>query len=231
MKIFGLISARGGSKGIKNKNILKFNNTTLLGNSIAQAKKIKIIQKVFVSTDSRKIATLAKNYGAEVPFMRPIRLAKDNSSEILSIRHFINFISEKLKLKPDYIVSIPTTSPLRNIQDIKKCILKAVKLNLDVVFSVTKSKRNPYFNMVEIKKNNKLGLICKTKKKIFNRQKAPKCYDITTVCYVFKTNFILKNSNLFAGNIGYVEIPNIRAIDIDDQMDYEIAKFISKQKI
>ena len=228
MKIIGLICARSGSKGIKNKNILKFKDTTLLGNSISQAKQIPIIEKVFVSTDSKKIADKAKNYGAEVPFLRPKKLASDNSPEILSIRHAINFFIKRLKIKPDYIVSIPTTAPLRSTKDIEACIFKAIKYKHDVVFSVTASKRNPYFNMVEFKKNNKINLICKSDKKLYNRQKAPKCFDLTTVCYVFKTKFILNNLNLFSGDTGFVEIPSHRAIDIDESIDYEFAKFMAK---
>ena len=228
MKIVALINARGGSKGIKNKNILKFKNTTLLGNSILQAKRIKLIQRIFVSTDNKKIAKKSLKYGAEVPFLRPKNLAKDNSPEILSIRHAINFFKIKLKLKPDYIVSLPTTSPLRSIQDIKNCILKAKKNKLDVVFSITPSKRNPYFNMVQIKKN-KLNIICKNKKKYFTRQTAPKCFDLTTVCYVFRADYILKNSNLFSGKVGFVIIPNERAVDIDDSIDYNFVKFLTNR--
>jgi CMP-N,N'-diacetyllegionaminic acid synthase len=228
MKIVALINARGGSKGIKNKNTLKFKNTTLLGNSILQAKRIKQIQRIFVSTDNKKIAKKSLKYGAEVPFLRPKNLAKDNSPEILSIRHAINFFKIKLNLKPDYIVSLPTTSPLRSIQDIENCILKAKKNKLDVVFSITPSKRNPYFNMVEVKKN-KLNIICKSKKKYFTRQSAPKCFDLTTVCYVFRTDYILKNSNLFSGKVGFVIIPNERAVDIDDSIDYNFVKFLANR--
>ena len=81
--------------------------------------------------------------------------------------------------------------------------------------------------MVTIR-NKKLKLILRSKKKVFRRQDSPKCFDLTTVCYVFKPEYILKiKNNLFKGNSGYIEIPKIRAIDIDDREDYEIAKFFS----
>ena len=81
--------------------------------------------------------------------------------------------------------------------------------------------------MVTIRKK-KLKLILRSKKKVFRRQDSPKCFDLTTVCYVFKPEYILKiKNNLFKGNSGYIEIPKIRAIDIDDREDYEIAKFLS----
>jgi CMP-N-acetylneuraminic acid synthetase len=224
MNIIAFIFARGGSKGIKNKNLLKFNNTTLLGHAISQAKKSKYIKKIFVSTDSKKIAAKAIIYKAEVPFLRPKNLAKDNSPEILSWKHAIIFLKNKLNINPEYIVSIPTTSPLRNVSDIDKCIQKAIKNKLDMVFCVSKSQKNPFFNIL-IKKNNKLKVI-ENKKNITRRQDAPECFDMTTVCYVFKPDYIIKNSNFFKGNTGFVEIPKERSIDIDSYFDYKIINLI-----
>jgi CMP-N-acetylneuraminic acid synthetase len=226
MNIIAFIFARGGSKGIKNKNLLKFNNTTLLGHAISQAKKSKYIKKIFVSTDSKKIAAKAIIYKAEVPFLRPKNLAKDNSPEILSWKHAIIFLKNKLNMNPEYIVSIPTTSPLRNVSDIDKCIQKAIKNKLDMVFCVSKSQKNPFFNIL-IKKNNKLKVI-ENKKNITRRQDAPECFDMTTVCYVFKPDYIIKNSNFFRGNTGFVEIPKERSIDIDSYFDYKIINLMKK---
>jgi CMP-N-acetylneuraminic acid synthetase len=226
MNIIAFIFARGGSKGIKNKNLLKFNNTTLLGHAISQAKKSKYIKKIFVSTDSKKIAAKAIIYKAEVPFLRPKNLAKDNSPEILSWKHAIIFLKNKLNINPEYIVSIPTTSPLRNVSDIDKCIQKAIKNKLDMVFCVSKSQKNPFFNIL-IKKNNKLKVI-ENKKNITRRQDAPECFDMTTVCYVFKPDYIIKNSNFFRGNTGFVEIPKERSIDIDSYFDYKIINLMKK---
>ena len=226
MNIIALICARGNSKGIKNKNLLKFKNTTLIGNAIKQAFKSKFISRVVVSTDSRKIIKESIKHNAEVPFVRPLKLGKDNSPEIDTWKHAINFF-KKNKERVDYIVCVPTTSPLRKISDIDNCIKIAIKKKLDIVFTVTKSAKNPYFNMVTVR-NKKLKLILRSKKKVFRRQDSPKCFDLTTVCYVFKPEYILKiKNNLFKGNSGYIEIPKIRAIDIDDREDYEIAKFFS----
>ena len=122
MYIVCFIFARGGSEELKNKNLLKFKRTSLLGNSILQSKKSHYIKRTFVSTDSQKIILEAKKNKAEVPFVRPKNLAKDNTPEIFSWRHAIEFLDNKLNINPDYIVSLPTTSPLRNISDINRCI-------------------------------------------------------------------------------------------------------------
>jgi len=227
MNIVAFIFARGGSKGLKNKNLIKFRNKSLLGNAILHAKKSILIKKIFVSTDSLKIKKEAIKYGALVPFLRPKKLASDNSPEIDSWKHAVNFLNHKLDIYPDYIVSVPTTSPLRNVSDINKCITEAVNKKLDLVIAIAESQKNPYFNMLEFKKNKFKAI--KKKKIFYRRQDAPKFFDITTVCYVFKTKYIKKTNNIFSGKIGYVEIPRERAIDIDNHLDYKIAKLLSKE--
>jgi CMP-N-acetylneuraminic acid synthetase len=227
MKIIALICARGNSQGIKNKNLLKFKNTTLLGNAIRQAKKSKYISRVIVSTDSYKIAKEAIKNKAEVPFIRPKKLAKNNSPEIDTWKHAIKFLNKNKDI--NLIVSVPTTSPLRKVSDIDKCIYQAIKKKLDIVFTIANSIKNPYFNMVKIK-NKKLSLVCALKTKVHRRQDAPKCFDLTTVCYVFRPNYIKKQNNLFDGKTGFIRVPKIRATDIDDITDYKIAKLLAKAK-
>ena len=225
MNIVALICARGNSRGIKDKNLLKFKNTTLLGQAIKQSLKSKLINRVIISTDSKKIVKEAKKYNVEIPFLRPSNLAKDNSPELLAWRHAVGFLEKENKKKIDYIVSVPTTSPLRAVSDINRAIMLARRKKLDIVFSITESSKNPFFNMVSIKKN-KLQLICKKKNRIFRRQDAPKCYDLTTVCYVFKPKYIFKTNDLFKGKTGFVTIPKERSLDIDDKFDYRVAKIL-----
>jgi CMP-N-acetylneuraminic acid synthetase len=224
MKVLALICARGNSKGIKNKNLLKFNNTTLLGHAIKQSQQSKYIDEVVVSTDSSIIAREAIKNGAHVPFIRPVKLATDKSSEIESWKHAITYLNAKKKY--NFIVSVPTTSPLRKVSDIDKCINKAIKEDLDIVFSLNKSSKNPYFNMVIIK-NRKLRFLFNNTKRYKRRQDAPIFHDITTICYVFKPGYIFNQKDLFKGKVGYVIFPKERAIDIDDKIDYKIAKFFS----
>ena len=184
--IVALICARGGSKGIRNKNLLKIGNKSLLRFSIEHAKKIKTIKKIFVSTDSKHIAKEAVKYGAIVPFIRPKNLAKDNTPEILVWRHAVKFLKTKLKIEPDYIISLPTTSPLRKLSDTKACIRKAINNNLDILFTATESSRNPYFNIIQKKEGRILTASNNRGKKYYRRQDAPKCYDLCTICYIFK---------------------------------------------
>ena len=223
MKIICFIFARGKSKGIKNKNLLKFKRVSLLGNSIIQAKKISLIKDIFVSTDSKKIRLEALKYGAKVPFLRPKHLAMDNTPELKAWRHAIAYL-KKINYKADYIVSLPTTAPLRKQSDILKCIKLATEKKLDFVFTVSPSFRNPYFNMVRLYKNKISKVI--NKKDIYRRQDAPKCYDMNNACFVFKTKYVLKYDNLLSGKCKIIEMPRSRSIDIDDKFDYNLVKKI-----
>ena len=228
--LVALICARGGSKGIKNKNLIKINKKSFIRISIEHAKKIKSIKRIFVSTDSIIIAKEAIKYGAEVPFLRPKKLAKDKTPEIYVWRHAIKFLNSKLNLNPEYIISLPTTSPLRKISDVKKCISKTSKDNLDILFTAKESSRNPYFNIIE-KKNNRISTACFTKgKKYFRRQDAPKCYDLCTICYIFKTEYVMKTKNLYSGKADFFKVSKETSIDIDDKFDYKLAKILNKIK-
>ncbi len=96
-----------------------------------------------------------------------------------------------------------------------------------MVFAITNSHKNPYFNML-VEKKGKLQIAMKKNKKISRRQDAPKSFDLTTVCYVFKPEYIKSNFNLFSGKVGYVHVPKQRAVDIDDKWDYRIAISLNK---
>ena len=118
----GLICVRGNSKGIKNKNIKNFCGKPLIYWTIKQLKEINRINRIIVSTDSKKIALIAKKYGAEILFMRPKKLAKSNSSEWEVWKHAINFLKNKEKMLPNMVLNMPVTSPCRNLKDINKGI-------------------------------------------------------------------------------------------------------------
>lgn len=227
MKNIFLICARAGSKGLKNKNLRKINNLPLIGWSIKIAKKFNKFGKIVVNSDSDKILKYASLVGADILIKRPSYLAKDNSKEIDVWKHTLNKIYNDYKFVPKTIVSIPTTSPCRSEIDIKNCIKMFEKKKYDAVISVTPSHRNPYFNIVEIDKQN-YARVCLSKKKFHNRQDAPKTYDITTVCYVADVDYIKKTKNILSGKIGCVVVPKERSIDIDTKLDLKIAKILKK---
>ena len=231
INIASFIFAREGSKGIKNKNIIKFNGKHLIGWAIEQALEMKEIDKVIVSTDSARIAKISKSYGAEIPFIRPKYLANDKSSELLSWKHALKEFKKKYKYLPEIFISLPCTSPLRKKIDIKRCISLLKKSNADLVVCVTETNRNPYFNMVKIDKNDYISPIIKTKKKIHRRQDACKVYDMTTIAYVAQPSYILDGKHIFDGNVKSILVPYERSIDIDTTHDLKIAKYLHNMNV
>ena len=226
MNIVALICARGGSKGILNKNIKILGGEPLIVISINQAKKLKEVNRVIVSTDSKEIANIATAAGAEVPFMRPENLAEDNSSEWLVWRHALESIKKIDGEYPDILIVVPVTSPLRVEDDLKKCLIEFNKGNADIIITVTNSHRNPYFNMVKINEEGLASLVIPQVKTIIRRQETPEVYDMTTVAYVTTPKFILEKDGIFSGKVGHVHIPIERAIDIDNPFDLRIAELL-----
>ena len=153
MSILCIICARKGSKGIKNKALKLIKNKPLIYFTIKQALRSKIFDEVVVSTDSKKIQKIALNFGAKSWFLRPKKLSKDNSSKLLAIKHAFKESEKFFKKKFNICFDLDLTSPLRNIRDIKKALKIFNYEKANNLFSVTNSKKNPYFNMVE-KKNN-----------------------------------------------------------------------------
>jgi CMP-N-acetylneuraminic acid synthetase len=231
MEYVALICARGGSKGVPGKNIKLFNGIPLIGWSISVAKKIKRISRVIVSTDSEEIAKIAREYGAEVPFIRPKKLALEDSSEWLSWRHAINFMDEYFNKDPYCIVVLPPTAPLRTVNDVNICIDEFEKGEVDSVITVSDAQRSPYFNMVKTDSKGYSSLVMKPEEKIIRRQDAPKLFDMTTVAYIVDSTFIKKYNGLFEGRIRSVNIPRERAVDIDTIIDFKFAEIIMKNNL
>lgn len=224
MNVVAIIFARGGSKGLPGKNIRPFGGKPLIAWSIEHALAIKRVDRVLVSTDSDEIAVVALEYGAEVPFMRPAELAADDSPEWLAWRHALNYLRESTGELPDVMVSVPTTAPLRLPQDIENCLNEYENHDADIVITVTEAHRSPYFNMVKTNADGSVGLVNPPQKAIARRQDAPIVFDMATVCYVVKPEFVMSHESTFEGRVRSVHVPTVRAIDIDTLLDFQIAE-------
>ena len=223
-KVIAFIFARGGSKGIPRKNIKLLGGKPLIGWSIGTALRCPSIDRVIVSTDDQEIADVARSHGAEVPFIRPKELAEDTSAEWYAWRHAVEFV-EAEGIRFDKFVSLPATSPLRSVDDVERCIAELDE-EADVVVTVKKAERSPYFNMVTIDECGFSHLVVAPEKLVTRRQDTPYVYDMTTVCYVTRPKFILSNLSFFNGKVRSVIIPDARAIDIDNPIDFKVAELL-----
>ncbi len=230
MRVFGFIFARGGSKGVPGKNIRVVSGKPLIGWAIEAALKSEWIEKVYVSTDDETIASVALQYGAIVPFKRPARLAADDSPEWLSWQHAVKEIQIR-ESGFDIFVSIPTTSPLRRTEDIDRCIKALIDdKKADAVITITPARRHPAFNMVVVDNNKRAGIAMPREKKVYRRQEAKDMYDITTVAYAARPQFVLMAASLFEGNVTTVMVPEERALDIDTPFDLKIAELLLNER-
>ncbi|MCB1099205.1 MAG: acylneuraminate cytidylyltransferase family protein [Verrucomicrobiae bacterium] len=223
MSIAAFIFARGGSKGLPGKNLRLLGGRPLIAWSISQALAVKRISKVIVSTDSTQIAEVAREYGAEVPFLRPKELASDESPEWLSWQHALNYVNGTSG-KLDAMVSLPCTAPLRIPSDVDRCLDRFEAGDVDCVIAVTESHRSPFFNMVKLKSDGTVGLVNPPRSAIARRQDAPEVYDMTTVAYVVRPSFVLSRRGIFEGRVASVIVPRERSIDIDTLLDFQIAE-------
>jgi CMP-N-acetylneuraminic acid synthetase len=225
MDAVAFIFARGGSKGLPGKNIRPLLGMSLLERAIGHAKAIGRVRRVIVSTDSTDIAEHARSAGADVPFMRPAELARDDSPEWLAWRHALQFLNDTEGRMPDAMVSVPTTAPLRLPHDIDKCLDVYVAGHCDCVITVSEAHRNPYFNMVQLDDSGRAKVVAALPAGVTRRQDAPVVFDMATVAYVANPKFVMSANGIFEGRVKTVQVPIERAIDIDTLRDFELAQF------
>ncbi len=230
MKVLCTICARKGSKGLKNKNFLKINNKLLIEYTIEVAIKSKIFDEISVSSDNIFSKKFIKKYKDLNFYNRSKKLSKDNVGKVEVIKD-LYFYTKKLKNKEfDYIIDLDVTSPLRTKEDVIKAfnkIIKSKKLNL---ITIVEAKKNPYFNMIEIK-NNKLKISKQNKKNILRRQDAPVVYEMNASIYIWSRKTLLSKRSLVTNSTDYYLMDRYKSIDIDDDFDFKIVKSIIEKKL
>jgi CMP-N-acetylneuraminic acid synthetase len=231
MGMTAFIFARGGSKGLPGKNIKSLAGKPLIGWAISQALAVERISRVVVSTDDVDIARVARECGAQVPFLRPDALANDTAPELDAWCHALESLRDLEGVLPDPFISVPATSPLRLPQDIAACLDLYSEGRSDLVLAVTQAHRNPWFNMVRRRDDGTSVLVNNPEGSVVRRQDAPRVHDVTTVAYIADPRFVLKHCGLFAGRVGAVEVPVERSIDIDTRLDFEIAEFLMNKRL
>jgi len=224
------ICARGGSKGVKNKNIKLLNDKPLIAYTIEQAVESKLFDHIVVSTDSDDIANIALKYGAEIFFKRSPELSSDTAGKLDVIKDALLKTEKHYNTKFDYLIDLDVTSPLRCVDDIISSYNQFLKNNNDNLITATPSKKSPYFNLVEIDKNGHVILSKPLDKPILRRQDAPKSYDMNASIYIWKRDALLNNNTIFLANTGLYIMPEYRSIDIDTELDFEFVEFLMRKK-
>ncbi|CEN79325.1 acylneuraminate cytidylyltransferase family protein [Paraclostridium sordellii] len=224
-KVLAIIPARAGSKGIKEKNIIDLNGKPLIAHSIEAGLKSKYINKVVVSTDGEKIAKIAKDYGAEVPFLRPKHLATDTAKTIDCVIHCIEELKKNGE-EYDYVVLLQPTQPLRQPWHIDEAFELIIKRNEDSLVSISKVKDHPVLMRTIDKNGYAINLLEGSSTK--RRQEFPDFYKVNGAIYINKINENFNYDTSFNDNKLVYMMDEQYGIDIDDMLDMEIAKLLIK---
>lgn len=230
MNITCVIGARGGSKGVAGKNIRPLLGKPLIGWSIEQAQACPEISRIVVSTDSEAIASIARDFGAETPFMRPPELASDTAGKWGVWQHALKTCEAHYGEAIDILVDLDCTSPLRDPQDISQAIAQLQAARVDAVFSVCEARKNPYFNLVEIVDG--CQRISKTlPKPILRRQDAPQVFEHVASIYALSPDYVRTGTGLLSGCTQGYDIGQDKSLDVDSEFDFELIEFLMKKKL
>lgn len=233
LKIFAIIPARGGSKGIPKKNIKKIGGKPLIAWTIEAVQKSTLADKTIISTDSEEIAKISKKYGAEVPFLRPAYASDDKAPAIVVIQHALKWMKDNDNYEPDAIIYLQPTSPLRTASHIDEAITKFIShKNTDSLVSVIKPPHN--FHPIKLMKE-KNGFITPYIDNIglkkLDRHNMPTLYARNgPAILITKTNVINKENRLYGKNILPYEMDEISSTDIDEPIDLKLAEFFLLNK-
>ena len=223
-EVIFIITARSGSKRLPNKNMKHLNGKPLIYWTINSVKKAFKKARVFISTDSKKIANFSKTMGIEVPFIRPKSISKDNSTSIEVVNHFLEWVKQKNKLLPKYIVLLQPTSPFRSSKTIKKCTTELIKNNNCNAIVAMKYQKNNINALKYLDKKMYLRDI-KFKKDIQQiMEPTGSYYGINTLTFLKQQTFVPNKT------IPYL-INELEAIDIDNSFDWQIASYFANKLI
>lgn len=231
MNLLFTICGRAGSKGIKNKNIKKFLDKPLALYTLScidlYLKEVDYPSDIVLNTDSEGLIDIFKNNS-----LRPVEVIKrspelsgDNVAKIDVINNCLIQMESRNNKKYNYIIDLDITSPLRTVNDLKKMIDKKINSDSDLIFSVTDSRRNPYFNMVKKTENGYERVISSN----FNtRQEAPEIFDMNASIYIYSREFLHKNIGLFDGKSDAYKMFDTGILDLDHEGDMILMEVIAK---
>ncbi|WAC44799.1 acylneuraminate cytidylyltransferase family protein [Pseudomonas sp. SL4(2022)] len=212
-RILGLITARGGSKGIPRKNLVQVGDKPLIAWTIEAARNSELLDRLVLSTDDEEIAAVAHDFGCEVPFMRPPELAADVSGSA-------EVVLDCLKRLPgyDYLVLLQPTSPLRAVEDIDGAIRTCLDGDAPACVSVCDVEESPFW-MYTLEPNGSLKPILANR--YARRQELPPVYVLNGAVYIADTHWFATNRGFLGdGTVAYV-MPRSRSLDIDTPADLQ----------
>lgn len=228
-KILGLITARGGSKSIPKKNIKELAGKPLIYYTIKAAQASQYLTRTIISSDDEEIIGIARELGAEAPFVRPAELAQDQSTSVSVAQHALKWLEDNQQELYDYLMILQPTSPLRTTQDIDETIKKAVDTGADSVMSMVELDDFDLAKLKIIKDDLIEPLIKDEGSQSGRRQDGQKVYKRNCAIYLTKTELI-KRGDLFGQISRPYIMPAERSVDINTAVDFELAEYLMTKK-
>jgi len=230
MKRLCTICARGGSKGVPNKNIRQMVGKPLIAHSILQAQSSGLFEAIAVSSDSMKILDISKKFGADYSVLRPPELASDFAPKLPAIQHCVNEVETLSGEKFDVIVDLDATSPLRITKDIEGAVKLLEDRNVSNVITGCPARRSPYFNLVEQDERGCVRLSKSPEQIITRRQDAPECFDMNASIYVWNRSGLIGSKSVFNVDTLLFVMPEERSIDVDHEWEFEYVEFLFNKR-
>ena len=229
MKIVAVIPARAGSKGVSNKNLRELAGKPLIAWCIEAVRACLEIDRVILSTDCQEIADVARHYGANVPFIRPAELARDESSTISTVVHAVEWIEKNEGYCADFVMCLQPTSPLCATQDMQGSIDLLKAKNADGVVSVTASEAHPFW-MKQVDRDGRLTDFMPSPRSVHRRQDLPELYSLNGAIYLAQRGVVVEQKTWYTPKTyGYI-MPISRSLDINTPWDLYLADLIMQDK-
>lgn len=230
MKAICSICARGGSKGVPNKNVRPLNGKPLVAYSVEQALASGLFEIVSVSSDSDAILEAARVAGASLLVHRPAELATDSAPKLPVIQHCVLESEKHTGSTYDVVVDLDATSPLRNAGDIVSAYRLLVESDAQNVITGMPARRSPYFNLVELGEDGLARLSKSLSRPVVRRQDAPACFDMNASIYVWRRESLMMGTSVFMDRTRLYVMPEERSIDIDSELDFLFVEYLLQRR-
>jgi CMP-N,N'-diacetyllegionaminic acid synthase len=224
------ICARGGSQGVKGKNVRPLAGKPLIAHSIEQARKSGLFDALAVSSDSSAILDIATRMGVDYVIRRPDELATEHAPKLPVIRHCVSETQRLSGVVFDTLVDLDATSPLRVPEDIRGAVALLEDSGANNVITAMPARRSPYFNLIEVSETGIVGLSKPPRTPITRRQDAPQCYDMNASIYAWTQRCLFSSDTIFNSDTRLYVMPEERSIDIDSELDFAFVEFVLSRR-
>jgi CMP-N,N'-diacetyllegionaminic acid synthase len=228
--VIGAVCARGGSKGVPRKNLRLLHGKPLIAYALQQAHESGSFDRIVTSTDDPEIAAVARRFGAEVPFLRPAELARDDSNKWHVFRHLVTELEAQTSRKVGIVADLDTGAALRSVEDIRACLERLLASDADVCVTAYEADHNPYYNMVEVDRSGVARVCLPQAVPIANRQQAPAVYNLSPSIFAIRRDALWRHDHWSQCKLIISVVPRERAVDIDTEFDFRLVEFLLAQR-